>query len=123
MSTWRGEDLFGSGPHRFAVGPVGLLVREPFRSPNELAVWDRYGPLAVVVVQTGRLVAPTSSELMALWGAIWSAAEADQTGMLVDDTGLEYPSMVMQRAQMTGPPAHGTHWSVGYEVTYQEDPV
>src|SRR4051812_3537597 len=67
MSTYKGLDLFGPGPHRFAEGPRGEVTdSELFQSPPNSG--SRYiGPAELTVIVSGRLVAPTEAEL---WDAV-----------------------------------------------------
>jgi len=74
-STFAGLSLFNSGPHRFAVGRTGRLVRGPFQTALELPYSTDEGPAELAIVQTGRLVASTSSALWALVDAARAQAE------------------------------------------------
>ncbi len=71
MSTYKGLDLFGSGPHRFAEGLRGQVTdSELFRSPPESG--SRYLGLGEFTVTVrGRLVAATKAEL---WDAVDAVA-------------------------------------------------
>lgn len=117
MSSYKGLDLFGSGPHRCFVGRRGYVVTpnafEPGGGPGsgvrdvrELDVFVR-----------GRLVATSEAGLWALRQAI---AEQFVTppvaGTFVDTAGREFEGMTMTRYVEEEVRDRGRVWSVGYEV-------
>jgi hypothetical protein len=67
MSTYKGLDLFGPGPHRFAEGARAEVIEsELFQTPPNSG--SRYiGPAELTVTVSGRLVAATEAEL---WEAV-----------------------------------------------------
>lgn len=70
MSTYKGIDLFGSGPHRLAEGKRGqALLPELFETPP--GPGTRYlGLVELEVVVTGRLVAASDEALFDLVDAV-----------------------------------------------------
>jgi hypothetical protein len=67
MSTYKGLDLFGPGPHRFAEGARAEVTdSELFLSPPNSG--SRYiGPAELTVTVQGRLVAASEGDL---WDAV-----------------------------------------------------
>lgn len=56
MSSFRGIDLFGSGPHRFSLGPQGLqiLPNGVIFGSDLLPGFQAIGPTETQVLVTGR---------------------------------------------------------------------
>lgn len=121
MSSFKGEDLFGSGPHRCFVGRRGYVVTpnafEPgggpgsgIRDTRELDIWVR-----------GRLVASSEAALWALREAI--AAEFTDPaaeGTFVDTAGRAFNKMTMIRYVEEEVRDRGRVFSMGYEVQLRE---
>lgn len=121
MSSFRGLDLFGSGPHRFAVlergqetQPLWRLFDNPLL-PGSQAIGDRdFG-----VVVTGRLVAGTEAALWALREAVAGEAEfADGVGTLVDNGGRSFAGLRLVSYVEEDRVDRGRVWSVGYTATF-----
>ena len=121
MSSFRGADLFGSGPHRFAVGergqalvPLSVLFDNP-----ALAGRQAVGDLELQVVVAGRLVAETESALWVLREAIAAAsAQALGTGTLVDSAGRSLEGMRLVSFEEDDRVDRGRVWSVGYRCVF-----
>ncbi|MBX3359692.1 MAG: hypothetical protein KF745_14830 [Phycisphaeraceae bacterium] len=94
-SSFKGKDLFGSGPHRFATEPIGSQLLPTIRlgaGPIPGTTW--IGPLEEAVVVRGRLVAPTDAALQELIAAIAEElADPSSTGSLADHAGHEWKNM------------------------------
>lgn len=93
MSSIAGQSLFDSGPHRFAVRRVGSLWFPPFALDPFQSTVDVVGPIELHIIQTGRLIAPSVSNLWAQVDAIKSAGEGQLTGTLIDSTSQVWPNM------------------------------
>lgn len=117
-SSWNGLDLFGSGPHRFAVGRRGQLMVNTFGgvpSPEFFAL----GLLPLEITVTGRLVASSEGELASLRGAIVDELDDPPTpGTLIAQSGLSWVQMSLVRFEETGPVDRGRTISVGYRAVF-----
>lgn len=121
MSSFKGQNLFGSGPHRFFVGRRGYVVTpnafEPgggqgsgIRDTRELDVWVR-----------GRLVANSEAALWALREAI--AAEFVNpavSGTLIDSAGRTFEKITLVRYVEEEVRDRGRVFSMGYEVQFRK---
>jgi hypothetical protein len=123
-SSFKGLDLFGSGPHRFVMGrqglyavPLSVVGGDP---AQEGSSW--FGDLELEVHVLGRLVAESEASLWALRDAITAQAESSNTpvpGTLVDGHGRVWESMSLYRYEETGPTDRGRVWSVGYVARFR----
>lgn len=84
-SSFKSLDLFGSGPHRFAVARQGqAITSELFDSPPEPGSHYR-GPVELEITITGRLVAASESALWTLRDAITAQLlDPPDPGTLID---------------------------------------
>jgi hypothetical protein len=123
-SSFRGQDIFGSGPHRFAVGRRGLAV-VPLWVLNGVGFNDGSGSVALgevdfEVVVRGRLVGATEAQL---WtrreGVRGEATMPVKVGALVDLDGRSWAGMTMIRYEEAGPIERGRVWSVRYTATFR----
>lgn len=92
--TFKGVDLFGSGPHRFSVGPLGQFTVPKLRLGiiDSGTAWLGLQELTVVV--TGRLIAPSESALWARRDAIAAQLIDPPTrGTLTDGRGRTFEDM------------------------------
>jgi hypothetical protein len=124
-STYKGADLFGSGPHRFAAGPEGThMASNTEITGTPTAGSQDIGALEPEVVVTGRLVASTDAGLWSLRDAIAAAAESGETpGDLVDQHGRTWGGMRLITFAPRGATARGRVVSVGYEARFRRMPV
>ncbi len=118
-SSFKGEDLFGSGPHRFAMAGQGMraisLAAVAEDVTAEGSAW--FGDLELEVHVRGRLVAASESALWDLRDAVSAETDTDNTpvpGTLIDPHGREWASMSMYRYEEAGGVDRGRVWSVGY---------
>ncbi len=93
-SSFKGVDLFGSGPHRFALGRQGqmMLTRLYFGdiSPGTIPI----GLRELDVVVAGRLVAASESALWTLRDAVVAQLQESPTpGTLIDLHGRTWADM------------------------------
>jgi len=123
MSSYKGLDLFGSGPHRFALGPRQQLVLTEFAlSRTPLARSYPFGPEDWDVLVTGRLVASSEPALRALRDAI--PAELEELGqitpgVLTDGLGRTWEEMVLTGYEEADRVDRGRVFSVGYVATFR----
>lgn len=117
MSSYAGEDLFGSGPHRFHVG--GLELRHVLHeTPGGRGVGlSSQGLQGRAVGQSGELVADDPGQMQQLINAI--EAKVDGRGhTLVDEHGRSWGGVVMVKFR-PGPLVRvGGRVRVSYRVDY-----
>lgn len=118
-SSFAGLDLFGSGPHRFAMGAAGRLVVGVLRPPTyDTRSIDMAATLELRIVQTGRLVAPTPAALWTLIDAVRTQAELPRNGTLIDHHARTWANMTLIRFELAGPINRGRVTSVAYTAEY-----
>lgn len=120
MSSFNGQDLFSSGPHRFVYDVTGRLYLPPLAGANQDFATADYGPLELSVIQTGRLIADDDAGLIALIDAVRAVAESDDHGTLVDATGRSLTGMSMLRFTLTSTIDRGRVHSAPYEILYRQ---
>lgn len=121
MSSFKSIDLFGSGPHRTAVGPRGQLswpnTRFDIYDPGTVPL----GLVELDITITGRLVGATESALRTLRDAV--AAEVlhpPTAGTLVDTTGRSWTGMSFVEYREEPVVDRGRAWSVGYTAVFRK---
>lgn len=120
-SSWNGLDLFGSGPHRFAVGPIGELVLSQVAmgsyAPGSVAI----GPVELDVIVTGRLVAASDAALWVIRDAIGAQlTDPPTSGTLIDHHGRSWPGMSFIRFESADRTDRGRVVSLGYRAVFRE---
>lgn len=119
-SSFAGQDLFGSSPHRFHQAVQGQLVlpnidiglTPPGSTPQGLMELD--------VIVRGRLVAASEA-------ALWSARDAitlhltdpPEKGKLIDHHGREWENMHFITFKETDRTDRGRTWSIGFEAVFR----
>ena len=121
MSSVKGNDLFGSGPHRFSVLPRGLWTVPKWRVTGDSTDTGSspFGSLELEIVVTGRLVSATESGLWTLRQAV--AAEGQFSagdGTLVDSAGRSFPDMWMAEYSEADRVDRGRAWSIAYTARF-----
>lgn len=126
MSEFRGNDLFGSGPHRFVVGERALVV-VPLWVASGVGFDDGQGSAALgerewTVLVEGVLVASSESALCGRREDI-EAETAYGTGplrgTLEDNHGRTWADMSLVSYEETGPVRRGRRWSVAYRALFR----
>ncbi len=117
MSSFDGQDLFSSGPHRFHVG--GLSLRHVLHeSPGSRGVQlDDHGVQGRSITQKGDLLADNAPQMLTLTQAI----EAKLDGLahdLIDDADQTWRNTVMLSFEPQPLQAVGARWRVSYEINY-----
>lgn len=120
-STFKGMDLFGSGPHRFSVGKEGLFTATnteiqgtPTPGTTEL------GLLELEVQVAGRLVAESESALWSLRDAITAELSSPAVaGTLIDHHGRTWTDMTFVRFDPADRTDRGRRVSLGYRATFR----
>lgn len=121
MSSFKGNDLFGSGPHRFSVLPRGLWTVPKWRvtgDPTDTGS-SPFGSLELEIVVTGRLVSSTESGLWVLREAITAEGLLSAGGgVLVDSGGRSFADMWMAEYVEADRVDRGRSWSIGYTARF-----
>jgi len=120
-SSFKGVDLFGSGPHRFAVGEQGkyVVALRAFSDPS-VPGSAAFGDEELEVVVRGRLVAANGAALWTLRDAVSAqAAYASVAGTLVDHHGRSWASMSLISYAEEDRTDRGRVVSVGYVATFR----
>lgn len=119
-SSWKGVDLFGSGPHRFGMTRRGFLLAPDFTSDVPTPVFFEYGAYEWKILITGRLVASTDSALWTLRDAIQASLDAKGLGTLVDLHGRSWIEMFFSRLTWGEETDRGRKVSVGYLAEFHK---
>lgn len=122
-SSYKGLDLFGSGPHRFSQGLAGLAIEPRWRVTGVSTDTGTLplGDLEPEVVVTGRLVASTEAGLWTLRRAIADLAVLSAgAGVLVDLAGHSYADMWLIEYAEADRVDSGRVWSVGYVARFRD---
>ncbi|CAG0953147.1 hypothetical protein PHYC_00310 [Phycisphaerales bacterium] len=120
MSSFKSLDLFGSGPHRFSLGPRGQLVTIDFFGGGSGGGSTAQGLIDAIITVRGRLVASTESALLTLRNAVFAQLQATPTpGTLIDNHAHSWTGMSFVRYAESGPTDRGRVWSIAYEATFQ----
>ncbi len=121
MSSFAGEDLFGSGPHEFLLGPwQRSLQARGFAGLNGLLLLDM-GLRSRTITQTGRLQADSADDLHAVLDAINARCDGDEHA-LVDNHGKSYPAVVLVQFQTATPVCRGRGLFCDYAAEYRQLP-
>lgn len=119
-SSFKGINLFGSGPHRFSIGRQGQLLTVDFFSGLPGGGSSPQGALDLEVVVTGRLVANSESALWALRDAIVAQMDDPPTpGTLVDTHGRSWSDMKFVGLEEGDRTDRGRVWSMSYKASFR----
>lgn len=120
MSSFKGIDLFGTGPHRFSVGPRGQLITSNFFNGAGNAGSTAQGLIAWQVIVKGRLAGATQAALDAARDAVLAQLEPTPTpGDLVDTRGRTWEGMSFVSFQEGDRTDRGRLYSVAYTAVFQ----
>jgi hypothetical protein len=118
-SSYKGIELFASGPHRFAEGRLGqVLVSELGELPPAPGTkWIGLGETQVFV--TGRLVASSESALWAARSTITAQLLDPPTpGTLADGLGRTWLTMSFVQFRAADRIERGRVWSLSYRARF-----
>lgn len=121
MSSFKGLDLFGSGPHRFTVGRQGSRLVSYAAASGDPTLPGVFvsGDLDLRVTVAGRLVATSEPALWALRDAIAAQAAAGAgPGLLADGRGRSWPDLKLASFTPAGPVERGRVFSLAYEAEF-----
>lgn len=119
-SSWKGDDLFGSGPHRFGMTRRGFLLAPDFTSDVPTPVFFEYGAYEWKLLVTGRLVAASESALWTLRDAVQSSLDAKGLGTLIDLHGRAFEEMFFTRLTWGEETDRGRRVSIAYLAEFHK---
>jgi len=117
MSTYKGQDLFSSGPHAFRVRGLSQrhqLVEQPTIDGARVVPLGR---TARIIDQFGALYGDSVAQLQSVLDAIESASDGTP-GLLVDDLGRPWPDMVLVEFNPARIRRAGVRLGVNYTLRY-----
>lgn len=120
-SSFKGQNLFGSGGHRFVNRRMGRRVVSYSSVLGDPATPGTFesGDWEIWVEVRGRLVANTESALWDLREDILAEAKFEVvSGTLEDEHGHEWDGMKFLTYEETGPAQRGRDVSVGYVAIF-----
>ena len=120
-SSFKGNDLFGSGPHVFEVGRQGrrIVSLAALSGDPSMQGTIESGDYELRVTVKGRLVAGSESALWTLRDAITAESGFEVTGgNLVDHHGRAWNGVKLFWVEWDGPVDRGRTWSIGYEALF-----
>lgn len=119
MATFRGLDLFSSGPHRVRINLAGRLYLPPLVGINTSSSTLDVTTAELQIEQSGRLAAPDEATLWQRVQAIVDTAEGVQPGTLLLDSGQQWTNLRMLRFGTPDPPDRGREFSIAYTIEYR----
>ena len=127
MSTFRGTNFFGSGPHRVVQGsreqtviPLWVLFSLGY---DDSSGSESQGDDDVIVRVRGRLVGTTEALLWSKRDALVQEVKRGvpaKKGTLVDNHGRSWADLVLVSYAESGEIDRGRVWSVGYTATFRD---
>jgi len=119
-SSFKTLDLFGSGPHRFAMGKQGQLTILDFNINGYTPDSTWLGLFEIEVLVAGRLVASTESALWMLRDAVTAQLlDPPTAGTLVDMQGRTWTDMSFIRYEEGDGVDRGREHSIEYSATFR----
>ena len=119
-TSFKGLNLFGSGPHRVEHAPKGQLVTIDYFGGGSGGGSTAQGLTDPQIIVRGRLVAASESALRTLRDAVVAQLQATPTsGTLVDHHGRSWTGLSFVTYTEQGPADKGRVWSVSYEAVFQ----
>jgi hypothetical protein len=120
MSSFKGLDLFGSGPHRFAFGEQGYLLTLDFFGGGAGGGSTNQGPKETDIIVRGRLMASNESALWTLRNAIRAQfTDPAVAGTLVDSAGRSWTNMTLVTYREGDRRDRGRVYSMRYLVQFR----
>jgi hypothetical protein len=118
-SSYKSLDLFGSGPHRFAVARQGQALQSDLFAVPPGPGTSYLGLVELQITVTGRLIAASDTALWAVRDAIADQLlEAPAPGTLIDLHGREWEGMSFVGFTAADRTDRGRVVSMGYEAKF-----
>ena len=119
-SSYKSKNLFGSGPHRFAIGRQGHLLVSDVELGSYTPKTNAFGLLELEVTVRGRLVSTSDSGLWTLRDAVVAELlDPPTAGTLVDHTGRSFASMSFVMYTEANRVDRGRTWSIAYVARFR----
>lgn len=119
-SSYKGLNLFGSGPHRFALRAQGELVVSLLSLGNPTSGSVALGPLELDVVVTGRLIAASDAALWTIRDAITAQFSPPlEPGTLIDHHGRTWTNMSFFRCEPGDRTDRARMVSLSYQAVFR----
>ncbi|MDX2118740.1 MAG: hypothetical protein SFY96_11205 [Planctomycetota bacterium] len=119
-SSFKSKNLFGSGPHEFAIAKQGQVVVSNLTLGGTDPSSTPIGPREIDITVSGRLVAASESALWTLRDALTAELLTPPTaGTLADGRGRSWSGMSFIAYEESGSSRVGRVWSVGYVATFR----
>lgn len=120
MSSFKGRNLFGSGPHRVRIGPVGESVVANYIIGLPGSGSTPQGPIELDITVEGRLVAGSAPALASLVAAIESEiASPPEPGTFIDNAGRAFEQVSFIRFEPAGPTDRARSFSLPFTATFR----
>lgn len=119
MSTFDGQDLFGSGPHRFEVPALEVRMQRSAAAGADGVRVSTAGLAGREIAQSGVLTAASAAGLQTQVDAIRGVMDG-RVGTLVDHLGLAHPNVSLVSFRPRGAMEVGRLYSLRYEARYVE---
>lgn len=120
MSSFKGRNLFGSGPHRVRLGPLGESVVANYIIGLPGSGSTPQGPIELDITVEGRLVAGSGSALAALVATVESELiSPPEPGTFIDNAGRVFEQMSFIRFERTGPTDRARSFSIPFTATFR----
>ena len=120
-SSFTGEDLFGSGPHRFGMGRQGSFVLTDAQGASPGPNSYPSGVQELDIVVKGRLVAASEAALWAVRDEVTAMLiDPPTSGTLIDGAGRTWTGMSFIRYEEDEVVDRGRVWSVAYVATFRK---
>ena len=119
-SSFKGHDLFGSGPHRFAQRRQGQVMLSWIQLGSTQPGTVPIGLTELDVVVVGRLIAANEAALWTLRDAIVAEFEESPTpGTLLDLHNHQWTGMTFIDYAEADRTDRGRLWSLAYTATFR----
>ena len=120
-SSFKGNDLFGSGAHRFSFGKQSRRIVSLATLTQDVTQEGtlEFGNYELRIFVRGRLVASNELSLQNLRDAIVSEVDASVgSGLLKDAHGQEWATMKLISFEEFGAVSRGRELSIGYAAEF-----
>ncbi|HEX2836912.1 MAG TPA: hypothetical protein VHN77_02165 [Phycisphaerales bacterium] len=121
MSSFKGLNLFGSGPHRFRFARQGHLVTLDLFNGGSGPGSTSHGTRELDIIASGRLVATSEAALWTLRNAIRAQLTASPAaGTLIDSAGRSWTGMTLITYTESDRRDQNRVFSITYEAHFRQ---